>query len=80
MLTVPKLADAKRVEDVLGEELHVGSVVVDAAGGEHEIDHFRPYPGRFAGDRARRAYENRDETGWCATVADHEHFHIREGS
>lgn len=64
--------------DVLGEQLHVGSVVVtpDAVG--HRIDHFKPYPGPVVGDHARRAYEHPDEHGWCATVGDHELFHVEE--
>jgi hypothetical protein len=58
---------------VLGADLHTGDVVL-AIDGPHLIDHFGPYPGQFCGDTARRAYDN---TGhWCATVADHERFHV----
>ncbi len=63
--------------DVLGAQLHEGSVVVDVAGCGHRIDHFRDYPGAFKGDHARRAYEHADEHGWCATVCDHEPFHVQ---
>lgn len=64
---------ARIVADVLGADLHPGSVVVDVKGGEHRIDHFRDYPGDYKGDTARRAYDA-GET-WRATVGDHEHFH-----
>lgn len=64
--------------DVLGADLHPGSVVVDLAGEGHRIDHLKPYPGAFLGDHARRAYEHADEHGWQATVGDHEHFYVRE--
>jgi hypothetical protein len=58
---------------VLGVDLHVGDTI-EAIDGPHTIDHFAPYPGVFAGDTARRAY---DATGhWCCTVADRETFHV----
>lgn len=63
---------------VEGAQLHEGSVIVDLAGDEHTIHHFKEYPARFVGDHARRAYENEAETGWCCTVRDHEPFHCRE--
>jgi hypothetical protein len=69
-MTIP-LAPA--AADVLGADLHPGSVVVDAAGHPHTIDHLREYPGDYKGDHARRAYDA-GET-WRCTVGDHEHFH-----
>jgi hypothetical protein len=75
---LPASTDTKLPVDVLGEQLHVGSVVVDRDAVGHRIDHFKPYPGRFDGDQARRAYEHEDEHGWCATVCDHEKFHVEE--
>jgi hypothetical protein len=59
----------------LGADLHVGDVIA-AIDGPHTIDHFGPYPGRFVGDHARRAYYDAAETCGC-TVADHEKFHIQ---
>lgn len=56
-------------------ELNVGDTIA-AIDGPHTIDHFGPYPGRFVGDHARRAYCDPDEQHGC-TVADHERFHIQ---
>ncbi len=61
--------------DVLGADLREGDTVL-AVDGPHLIDHFRPYPGRFAGDGARRAYDATET--WRCTVADHEHFHRQD--
>lgn len=62
---------------VPGAALHPGSVVVDATGDPHRIDHLTEYPARFVGDHARRAYEHADEHGWCCTVCDREPFHVQ---
>jgi hypothetical protein len=67
----PRAMAAARIADVLGADLHEGSVVVDVKGAQHRIDGFKPYPGRFVGDGARVAYGEH----WERTVADHEPFH-----
>ena len=60
---------------VLGADLHPGDTI-EAIDGPHTIDHFGPYPGRFVGDTARRAFYDEAETCGC-TVADHKQFHIQ---
>lgn len=68
------LTTSPAATDVLGAELHEGSTVVDVKGGAHLVDHFAEYPGRFIGDHARVAYYT---DGGEATVADHQHYHVR---
>ncbi len=59
--------------DIFGADLHPGDTI-DTATGPHRIDRLAEYPARFVGDHARRAFG--DEGHWCATVADHEKFHL----
>jgi hypothetical protein len=75
-MTTPLAAPAARTcphtpARTLGADLHPGSIVVDAAGHQHRIDGFKPYPGRFIGDDARVAYGDH----WERTIPDHKPFH-----